>query len=187
MSKKEYIDAVNEIEVSENLKRDTFNKANQIPTQRKYNKAYPIASLALMCAIIMAIVLPNKSIAPINELPYSEVKETSQLSKVENFENLYAMLNKRAKDTNRYYLDDMLTTDSIQESATNSAEDIKSSSSNDYSKTNIQVEGYYFALQRYCFFAEYTNFYRNLRRFFAHVRKKLYLCSRFSSEVACYD
>ena len=141
MNKKEYIDAVNEIEVSEKLKRDTFNKANQIPQQRKYNKAYPIASIALMCAIIMAIVLPNKSIAPINELPYSEVKETSQLSKVENFENLYAMLNKRAKDTNRYYLDDMLTTDSIQESATNSAEDIKSSSSNDYSKTNIQVEG----------------------------------------------
>lgn len=141
MSKKEYIDAVNEIEVSENLKRDTFNKANQIPTQRKYNKAYPIASLALMCAIIMAIVLPNKSIAPINERPYSKVQETSQLSKIENFENLHAMLKKRAEDTNRYYLEDMIMIDSVQEPAINSAEDLKGSSSDDFSKTNVQVEG----------------------------------------------
>lgn len=140
MSKKDYINAVNEINVNETLKQETLKKATNTKKNSKYryNKIYPIASLAFMCAIIMAIVLPNKSIAPINEVTDEQTKISQELPKVENFKNLYAML--KARDTKRYYIDDMLSVDSItnanskNETATNEAAD-------DYSKTNTQVQG----------------------------------------------
>lgn len=141
MSKKDYIDAVNEIEINEKIKKETLNKVKSSQTKRVYNKIYPIASLAIMCAIIMAIVLPNKSIAPIQELKYAEVQETGQLPKVENFDNLHAMLKERAKNTNKYLSDDMIMIDSVQDTVMNSAENLKEASTDDFSKTNIQVEG----------------------------------------------
>lgn len=139
MSKKDYIDAVNEIKVNEELKQETLKKVtNTKKTPYRFNKIYPIASLAFMCAIIMAIVLPNKSMAPINEVTAEQTKISQKLPKVENFKNLYAML--KARDTKRYYIEDMFSVDSItnenskNETATNEAAD-------DYSKTNTQVQG----------------------------------------------
>lgn len=140
MSKKDYIDAVNEIKVNEELKQETLKKVTNTKKTPKYrfNKIYPIASLAFMCAIIMAIVLPNKSMAPINEVTAEQTKISQELPKVENFKNLYAML--KARDTKRYYIEDMFSVDSItnenskNETATNEAAD-------DYSKTNTQVQG----------------------------------------------
>ncbi len=148
MNKKQYIDAVNEIEVSNKLKNETLNKALQKTTQKRYNKAYPIASIALMCAIIMAVVLPNKSIAPINEKRYEETKISQKLPKIEKFENLYAMLNERAeneeKKTTKWFLNDGLEEISVDSATTNTRETINQTSpteTDDYSKTNIQVEG----------------------------------------------
>lgn len=148
MNKKQYIDAVNEIEVSNKLKNETLNKALQKTTQKRYNKAYPIASIALMCAIIMAVVLPNKSIAPINEKRYEETKISQKLPKIEKFENLYAMLNERAeneeKKTTKWFLNDGLEEISVDSANTNTRETINQTSpteTDDYSKTNIQVEG----------------------------------------------
>ena len=140
MSKKDYIDAVNEIKVNEELKQETLKKVTNTKKTPKYrfNKIYPIASLAFMCAIIMAIVLPNKIIAPINEVKYEQAKISQELPKVENFKNLYAML--KTRDAKRYYIEDMFSVDSItnenskNETATNEAAD-------DYSKTNTQVQG----------------------------------------------
>mgnify|MGYP004698749831 FL=1 len=140
MSKKDYINAVNEINVNETLKQETLKKATNTKKNSKYryNKIYPIASLAFMCAIIMAIVLPNKSMAPINEVKYEQAKISQELPKVENFKNLYAML--KTRDAKRYYIEDMFSVDSItnenskNETATNEAAD-------DYSKTNTQVQG----------------------------------------------
>ena len=68
MSKKDYIDAVNEIQVSEKLKEETIQKAAQVKSKKTYNKIYPLASLAIMCAVLMTIILPHKSIAPIGQL-----------------------------------------------------------------------------------------------------------------------
>ena len=144
MNKKQYIDAVNEIEVSNKLKNETLNKALQKTTQKRYNKAYPIASIALMCAIIMAVVLPNKSIAPINEKRYEETKISQKLPKIEKFENLYAMLNERAeneeKKTTKWFLNDGLEEISVDSATTNTRETINQTSpteTDDYSKTNI--------------------------------------------------
>lgn len=140
MSKKDYINAVNEINVNETLKQETLRKATNTKKTPKYrfNKVYPIASLAFMCAIIMAIVLPNKSIAPINEVTDEQTKISQELPKVENFKNLYAML--KARDTKRYYIDDMLSVDSIT-NANSKNETATNEVANDYSKTNTQVQG----------------------------------------------
>lgn len=140
MSKKDYINAVNEINVNETLKQETLKKATNTKKNSKYrfNKVYPIASLAFMCAIIMAIVLPNKSIAPINEVTDEQTKISQELPKVENFKNLYAML--KARDTKRYYIDDMLSVDSIT-NANSKNETATNEVANDYSKTNTQVQG----------------------------------------------
>ena len=138
MNKKQYIDAANEIEVSNKLKNETLNKALQKTTQKRYNKAYPIASIALMCAIIMAIVLPNKSIAPINEVTDEQIKISQELPKVESFKNLYAML--KTRNTNRYTIDDMISVDSIT-NANSKNKTATNEVANDYSKTNTQVQG----------------------------------------------
>lgn len=140
MSKKDYINAVNEINVNETLKQETLKKATNTKKNSKYryNKIYPIASLAFMCAIIMAIVLPNKIIAPINEVTDEQTKISQELPKVENFKNLYAML--KARDTKRYYIDDMLSVDSIT-NANSKNETATNEVANDYSKTNTQVQG----------------------------------------------
>ncbi len=140
MSKKDYINAVNEINVNETLKQETLRKATNTKKTPKYrfNKVYPIASLAFMCAIIMAIVLPNKSIAPINEVTAEQTKISQELPKVENFKNLYAML--KARDTKRYYIDGMLSVDSIT-NANSKNETATNEVANDYSKTNTQVQG----------------------------------------------
>ena len=140
MSKKDYIDAVNEIGVSGKTKEETINKVKATQTKRVYNKMYPIASLALMCAIVMAIVLPHRSIAPINEQEYLKDQETGQLPKVENFENLYGMLKERTDYTNEYLVEDKMK-EYLGESATNSKSVEQEISSEDYSKTNVQVEG----------------------------------------------
>ena len=86
----------------------------------------------------MAIVLPNKSMAPINEVTDEQTKISQELPKVENFKNLYAML--KARDTKRYYIDDMLSVDSIT-NANSKNETATNEVANDYSKTNTQVQG----------------------------------------------
>lgn len=139
MSKKDYIDAINEIEVSEKLKKDTFSKTSKISTSTKYNKIYPIASLTLMCAIILAIILPNKNIAPISEKNYQDVETSQELPKVENFRNLYAMLKTRAKDDS--YLTSEILTEDVITNDSNTAIDFEQKGKLDYSETNTQVEG----------------------------------------------
>lgn len=139
MSKKDYIDAVNEIKVSDELKKETFNKIKQTPKKRRYNKVYPIASLAVMFAILMTIFMPNITLSPINEVQYEEVSQTGDLPKVDNFENLYAMLEKRVEKEKNIILDSVTTNQST--SADSAVLNEAATSAEDFSKTNVQVEG----------------------------------------------
>lgn len=151
MNKKDYIDAMNELEVDEKLRREMINKMKENKKERKYNRIYPLASLAIMAVLIIAIVLPNKTIAPGNEIIIgsSELTQEDGLPKVENFENMYAMLKKIAKKNSRNYNGFLVTDDvAIAESATatNGREKAIESAPNseksaDYSETNIQVQG----------------------------------------------
>ena len=149
MNKKDYIDAMNELEVSENLKNETIHKMSEKPKKAKYNRIYPLASLAIMCAVIMAIVLPNRTIAPgekptIKDSEY--IQQAGELPKVENFTNLYAILKERAGDDSRdyYYLDGIMTNETqeiLEKSRTINATTDAVTTGQDYSKTNTQVEG----------------------------------------------
>lgn len=139
MSKKDYIDAVNEIKVSDELKKETFNKIKQTPKKRRYNRVYPIASLAVMFAILITIFMPNITLSPINEVQYEEVSQTGDLPKVDNFENLYAMLEKRVEKEKNIILDSVTTNQST--SADSAVLNEEAASAEDFSKTNVQVEG----------------------------------------------
>lgn len=139
MSKKDYIDAVNEIKVSDELKKETFNKIKQTPKKRRYNRVYPIASLAVMFAILITIFMPNITLSPINEVKYEEVSKTGDLPKVDNFENLYAMLEKRVEKEKNIILDSVTTNQST--SADSAVLNEEATSAEDFSKTNVQVEG----------------------------------------------
>ncbi len=141
MSKKDYIDAVNEIQVSEKLKEETIQKAAQVKSKKTYNKIYPLASLAIMCAVLMTIILPHKSIAPIGQLKDEIQKDEAEkvesaLPKVENFENFYAMLKDREDNYGLFY---NTTADTVKTESVDSIN--REETSGDFSTTNVQVEG----------------------------------------------
>ncbi len=144
MSKHDYINACNEIKPDEKLKNETLSKMKNTSTKRVYNKVYPLASLAIMCAIVLSIVIPNKNIEPIKEEEYAQVEQESTLQKVETFDNLYAMLRKRAKKNEYNYLEgDIIesVTDSLTTNSAEKSESADSSAQEDFSETNVQVEG----------------------------------------------
>ena len=145
MNKKDYIDAMNELNVSQKVKNETIHKVKETPARKTYNKIYPLASLAIMCAIIMAIILPNKSLAPGDVVLPTTSQEESTLAKVGNFENLYEMLKSRSKSNNNYNRYGYFITDDFalaESTATNGMDSInKSVERADYSETNIQVQG----------------------------------------------
>lgn len=143
MNKKDYVDAMNEIHPRESLKKETFNKITQ-SKKRKYNKLYPLMSAAIMVAIIIGIGVPlhNSHLLNENKIEAGKTIETvtaEGLPKVENFENLYAMLTKIDNSGGLLYgnsVDSMITND-----ATNSTDSSKQEASEEYSDTNTQVEG----------------------------------------------
>lgn len=143
MNKKDYVDAMNEIHPRESLKKETFNKITQ-SKKRKYNKLYPLISAAIMVAIIIGIGVPLHNSHPLNENKIEagktiETVTAEGLPKVENFENLYAMLTKIDNSGGLLYgnsVDSMITND-----ATNSTDSSKQEASEEYSDTNTQVEG----------------------------------------------
>ena len=140
MNKQHYINAVNEIEASDKLKRETLNKIKQPQKKKRYNKVYPIASLAVMFAILMTIFIPNITISPIKEVKYEEVAQTGELPKLDNFKNLYAMLEKRVKEEEKNIIIDSVTIEQST-SVDGTISNEKSENSTDFSTTNVQVEG----------------------------------------------
>ena len=147
MNKKDYIDAMNEIEIDEKIRKETINKMKENKKGRIIRKLYPLASLAVVCVIIMAFVLPHKTVAPgANIEPVitsmDDVKEQGRLPRVGNFENMYAILRERADDYsyyNRYYMTDDVAINEAQSIKGDTAD--TSEKNTDYSQTNVQVEG----------------------------------------------
>ena len=137
MNKKDYIEAVNEIKVNEDLKEETKQKMLQTKTKVSYNKIYPLASLAIMCAIIMTIVFPHKSVAPIDNLKKNEQTETvSVMPKIETFENFYEKLKDKAET--KYYTNLEFA---VQENTDATIATNEVVGKEDFSTTNVQVEG----------------------------------------------
>lgn len=134
MKKKEYIDAVNEIQVDSNLKTKTLDK---ITAKKKFRKTSILATTIITFVIAISIIIPMNSNKN-KTTPIQVVEENNGLPKVENFENFYNII-KNVKSKNDIYRDTYLITDSIE--STNESISEKSESNADYSTTNVQVEG----------------------------------------------
>ena len=147
MNKKDYIDAINEIKVGDELKKKTLNK---IKEKRSYKRIYAIATAMIVFVIAISIAIPmnmNKN----KVTPIDIIEQNDGLPKIGSFDNLYNMMKEKESDyyeTNGTILED-ITTDSV-----NASSDLKGSSFNkneleaesnkeksDYSNTNVQVEG----------------------------------------------
>lgn len=143
MNKKDYIDAINEIKVGDNLKKETLNK---IKEKKKFNGIYKWSSIAISLLIVISIGLffginNQNKISKTNP-----VIEDQGLPKVQTFDKLYEILKlNEANTTNMYKGTGIELDESIASTAQDSAQSITStkenSNSEDYSKTNVQVEG----------------------------------------------
>ncbi len=141
MKKQDYIDAVNEIKASEELKRNTLEKITK--SKKNYKWVYSLATAMVVFAVAISISIPmskNKNVVT----PIEVVQKNNGLPKVENFQNLYDMLNKTNNSFSYGMMEEGLVLDSM---ATNSAVTKQENSAPetsggaDYSKTNVQVEG----------------------------------------------
>lgn len=145
MKKQDYIDAINEIEVGDEMKRKVFEKVKE---KKSYTKRiYTVATVMIVFVIAISIAIPmnnNKNTVT----PIEVIAENKGLPKVESFENLYKIM--QDKELENYY------NESIDIGMAESATDIKgdmtiTQSANkvensekeesDYSNTNAQVEG----------------------------------------------
>lgn len=150
MNKKDYVDAMNEIEPRESLKKETYNKATK-PT-KKYKKLYPILSAAAMAIIAIGIGVPLYNGKELQKPETYEIgkeesvkqDEEENLQRLENFENLYAMLEK-SNEYNRYFMEDAIMNVDSATNSTPSKGDTNNSNQEvseekNYSKTNTQEE-----------------------------------------------
>lgn len=132
MSKKDYIEAINEINADENLKNNTLQKMKDAKKKKKKpNLIYSLALATIVFIIAISIAVPinhNKNTTD----PIKQVKEENGLPKVESFENLYNIVEKQNNENK-----DSQKNGNLLEDTTNTV----LRESYDYSKTNNQVEG----------------------------------------------
>lgn len=128
MSKKDYIDAINEIKAEETLKENTLQKI-KTTKKKKSNIIYSLALATIAFIIAISIAVPinhNKNTADL----IKQVKQDNGLPKIENFENLYNLAKSKNDESRNTQKSEVLfdSTISLTENT-------------DYSKTNTQVEG----------------------------------------------
>ena len=132
MSKKDYIEAINEINADENLKNNTLQKMKDAKKKKKKpNLIYSFALATIVFIIAISIAVPinhNKNTTD----PIKQVKEENGLPKVESFENLYNIVRKQSSENKDSQKNVSLLEDSVNSTPREN---------NDYSKTNNQVEG----------------------------------------------
>ena len=139
MKKKEYVDAIDEIKTDRSLKTKTLNKITQ---KKKSRRISILATTMIVFVIAISIVIPmnnNKN----NVTPIQIIEENNGLPKIENFENFYDII-KNAKSEEVFFgemLADSATVNSSDSLGANTESMKELSSSTDYSKTNVQVEG----------------------------------------------
>lgn len=138
MKKKEYIDAINEIEVDKNLKIKTLEKVTQ---KRNYRRIYSVLATSIIIFVIaISIAVPmnnNKNKAT----PIKVVEENNGLPKLENFEKLYNIIKKQGLENDVIFKDGIISDATINSNSANLTEKTETEDSTDYSKTNVQVEG----------------------------------------------
>lgn len=146
MKKKEYIDAINEIETDKDLKRKTLDKMSK---KKNYKKVYSALATSIII-FVMAISIGLPMINNKNKVtPIEVVEENNGLPRVKDFKDFYNIV-KNTKTNDFIYEDNFLesaTTDSIDSGyrpsdfSASSGTTQKENNTTDYSETNVQVEG----------------------------------------------
>ena len=138
MKKKEYIEAINEIEVDKNLKKKTLER---ITKKKNYRKVYSVLATSIIVFVIaISIAVPmnnNKN----KVTPIQVIEENNGLPKLENFENLYNIIKKQNSGDDVIFKDGIISDSTINSSSSSLTEKLETEDSKDYSQTNIQVEG----------------------------------------------
>lgn len=129
-NKNEYINALDEIKVSDNLKRRTLYK---IKEKKKVKFPYKLANAMAFVLIIFCIIFISDD-TKINDVVMQETEQQQNLKlpTVDNMQNLINILkNANKKDSNRYLNSNMEGNIAADSTITNK----------EYSKTNTQVKG----------------------------------------------
>ena len=146
MKKKEYIDAINEIEVDNKMKKKVLENTKKTPINKKSYSILATAIVAFILAISIAIPLGiNRNKSSLLE----SIEENGGLPRLGNFNKLYEILKNNESEYSRYYINSgvALDADISANSATSAASEVQKSESasesknTDYSKTNVQVDG----------------------------------------------
>lgn len=136
MNKKDYIDALDEIKVSEELKKKTIYKVKE----EKTNIRIPyklVNAMAVILILFSVIALSNKE--KMNEIVIPTIPETEKSTKtlptVDNLQNLFTLI--KGSDLERYYNTEESSISFDREDSIAMVE----KTTLDYSKTNVQESG----------------------------------------------
>ena len=150
-NQKDYINSINEIKLDEEVKRGVLNKMKE-KERRNYRPVYLYATMVIVFVLIVSIALPLGT--HVNETdPIKIVADNGGLPKVGNFKNLYKMLDIESRNYNRVKnstMFDLAVAENAasapgqalqQEMAREEADGNAMGVGDDYSTTNVQVEG----------------------------------------------
>ena len=109
-------------------KQENENKLQKVTKKKRANLRYSLSFAAIIFIIAISIIVPinhNKNV----ENPIKQVKQENGLPKIENFENLYNIVNSQNNRKTEEFADQL-----------NSDTALLEKESNNYSRTNNQVE-----------------------------------------------
>ena len=158
MNKDKFIKAVDEIHASEELKRKAKNvaKAEKVYSSRMYKFTSVMATLLVVCTVIISASIPKINDQIDNKQGQDYTKELKQeLPTVGTLENLKTILGKSTDYYSKRLMDEydfstdsssmqqsVSTTNSMASADSLSVPNVfESANTEDYSKTNTQVEG----------------------------------------------
>ena len=143
-NKDDFIDAVNEIKPSEELKKKTMHKIKEKkPLRFPYKLASAMSAVLVLFGLIFIL-----DTSEVEEIPYIEIPTINNqmnLPTIGNMEKLLSILEKAEKQYETYGLSKemkLATNDGMVAESAVSADSVQNvNNTSDYSKTNIQVNG----------------------------------------------
>ena len=144
MSKKDYIDAINEIKVDDKLKKETLKKMKDMNSKPKFYISSRAVGLlgtaAIVFVLALSVVFPIDKENELNKNTEVQIAKTDALPTVGSFDNFCKIV--KLDTTKGTVMQDSISgsTSLYSESAPTTANSIRGPES-DYSKTNVQVAG----------------------------------------------
>ena len=138
MNKKDYIEAVNEIKASNELKINTLQKVTK---RKSFKSIYAFASLLVVMVISISIFVPMRNNMQKSKTdPIQIIEANNGLPTVGSFEKLCELMKQNNSRRSTYFLmDDSI--DFATNAVTEPTADAAVAEKSEYSETNTQVDG----------------------------------------------